>query len=159
MAHLYWPAMQKCHKYWRRQNIGARQDFTNFPQTLAVNISAHRRPFKNWCYSWPIQRLSHRSAAWPLSCPKWVMGSGGGGGAPCRTSFSCLDNHGRGQGKQNTGMGGMEEEGSRTLGNSVLRFPCPCFPLVWSPFPFLLLRPAGFDNKSAGDARNNPDES
>jgi hypothetical protein len=29
--------MQKRHKYWRRQNIGARQDFTDFRQTTAVN--------------------------------------------------------------------------------------------------------------------------
>jgi hypothetical protein len=46
-AHLYWLAMQKHHKYWRRQNIGACQDFTDFHHTLAVNISAHRRPIKN----------------------------------------------------------------------------------------------------------------
>jgi hypothetical protein len=39
---------RKCYKYWRRQNIGARQDFTDFRQTSAVNISAHRRPIKNW---------------------------------------------------------------------------------------------------------------
>ncbi len=54
-------------KYWRRQNVGASQDFTNFRQTSAVNISAHRRPVKKWWkqkaitmtvrnqffYSWP----------------------------------------------------------------------------------------------------------
>ena len=39
---------RKHHKYWRRQNIGACQDFTNFRQTIAVNISAHRLPTKNW---------------------------------------------------------------------------------------------------------------
>ncbi len=32
-AHLYRPAMQKHHKYWHQQNIGARQDFTDFRQT------------------------------------------------------------------------------------------------------------------------------
>ncbi len=48
LVHLYRPAMQKRHKYWRRQNVSARQDFTDFLQTLAVNISAHRRPIKNW---------------------------------------------------------------------------------------------------------------
>ena len=42
------PPCRKLHKYWRRQNIGARQDFTDFRQTSAVNISAHRRPIKNW---------------------------------------------------------------------------------------------------------------
>ncbi len=47
-AHLYRPAMQKHHKWWRRQNIDARQDFTDFRQTIAVNISAYRRPIKNW---------------------------------------------------------------------------------------------------------------
>jgi hypothetical protein len=41
------PPCRKCHKYWRRQNIGARQDFTDFRKTIAVNISAHRRPIKN----------------------------------------------------------------------------------------------------------------
>jgi hypothetical protein len=40
------PLCRKCHKYWGQQNIGARQDFTDFCQTLAVNISAHRHPFK-----------------------------------------------------------------------------------------------------------------
>ncbi len=45
---LYRPAMQKRHKYWCRKNVGTRQDFTDFPQTSAVNISAHRRPIKNW---------------------------------------------------------------------------------------------------------------
>jgi hypothetical protein len=35
-------------KYWRQENIGARKDFTDFRQTLAVNISAHGRPIKNW---------------------------------------------------------------------------------------------------------------
>ncbi len=58
---------RKRHKYWSRQNIGARQDFTDFRQTIAVNISANRRPIKNWwkqkvititvqyqfIYSWP----------------------------------------------------------------------------------------------------------
>jgi hypothetical protein len=31
--------MQECQKYWHRQNVGARQDFTNFHLTSAVNIS------------------------------------------------------------------------------------------------------------------------
>jgi hypothetical protein len=35
---------RKRHKYWRRQNIGGCQDFTDFHQTIAVNISAHRHP-------------------------------------------------------------------------------------------------------------------
>jgi hypothetical protein len=34
-------------KYWYRQNVGACQDFTDFRQTLAVNISSHRHPIKN----------------------------------------------------------------------------------------------------------------
>jgi hypothetical protein len=33
--------MPKVTKYWRQQNVGPRQDFTDFRQTLAVNISAH----------------------------------------------------------------------------------------------------------------------
>jgi hypothetical protein len=40
------PPHRKRHKYWRQQNIGARQDFTNFDQTIAVNISAQRCPIK-----------------------------------------------------------------------------------------------------------------
>ncbi len=39
---------RKRRKYWRQQNIGARQDFTDFRQTIAVNIFARRRPIKNW---------------------------------------------------------------------------------------------------------------
>ncbi len=42
------PPSRKRHKYWRRQNIGARQDFTDFCQTIAVNISAHKYPIKNF---------------------------------------------------------------------------------------------------------------
>jgi hypothetical protein len=42
------PPCQKVTKYWRQQNVGARQDFTDFRQTLAVNISAQRRPIKKW---------------------------------------------------------------------------------------------------------------
>ncbi len=34
-------------EYWGRQNIGTQQDFTNFRQTIAVCISAHRCPIKN----------------------------------------------------------------------------------------------------------------
>jgi hypothetical protein len=30
------------------KNIGARQDFTDFRQILAVNISSSRRPIKKW---------------------------------------------------------------------------------------------------------------
>ncbi len=41
---LYWPAMQKTSQILASTNIGTRQDFTNFRQTIAVNISAHRRP-------------------------------------------------------------------------------------------------------------------
>jgi hypothetical protein len=33
--------MQKGHKHWRQQNIGARQDFTDFCQTLADNINIY----------------------------------------------------------------------------------------------------------------------
>ncbi len=42
------PLCRKRHQYWCRQNIGARQDFTSFCQTIAVAISAHRHPIKNW---------------------------------------------------------------------------------------------------------------
>ncbi len=42
-------AARHAEKYWRRQNIGACQDFNNFRQTIAVNISDHRLPTKNWC--------------------------------------------------------------------------------------------------------------
>jgi hypothetical protein len=42
------PPSRKGHKYWRRQNIGARQDFTDFCQATAVNISAQGRPIKKW---------------------------------------------------------------------------------------------------------------
>jgi hypothetical protein len=43
------PPCRKRHKYWRPQNISTRfqQDFTDFGQTITVNISAHRRPIKN----------------------------------------------------------------------------------------------------------------
>jgi hypothetical protein len=43
---LYQPACKKRHKYWRPQNIGVRQDFTDFRQIKAVYISAHRHPIK-----------------------------------------------------------------------------------------------------------------
>jgi hypothetical protein len=45
---LFQLAMQKRHKYWCRHNIGARQDFTSFRQTIAVTISANRCSIKNW---------------------------------------------------------------------------------------------------------------
>ncbi len=38
----------KYHKFWRRQNICVCLKFTDFRQTIAVYISAHRRPFKKW---------------------------------------------------------------------------------------------------------------
>ncbi len=46
-AYCTGPPCWKCHKYWRQQNIGTQQDFTDFCQTVAANISAHRRPTKN----------------------------------------------------------------------------------------------------------------
>jgi hypothetical protein len=39
---------EKRHQYWRRQDILACQDFTDFRHTIVVYISAHRRPAKNW---------------------------------------------------------------------------------------------------------------
>ncbi len=42
-----WPC-RKRHKFWRQKNIGVRLNFTDFRQTMAVFISAHRRPIKNW---------------------------------------------------------------------------------------------------------------
>ncbi len=47
-AYCTGPPCRKRHKYWSRKNIGARQDFTDFRQTIAVYISAHRRSIKNW---------------------------------------------------------------------------------------------------------------
>ncbi len=47
-AYCTGPPCRKRHKYWHQQNIGARQDCTDFHQTIAVNSSAHRRPTKNW---------------------------------------------------------------------------------------------------------------
>ncbi len=38
----------KCQKTWRRQNIAGCLKFTDFRQTIAVHISAHRRPIKKW---------------------------------------------------------------------------------------------------------------
>ncbi len=55
------PPCRKRHKYWRRQSIGACQDFTDFHQTIAVNISAHRRPIKNWWKQKVITPLSNIS--------------------------------------------------------------------------------------------------
>ncbi len=43
-AYCNGPPCRKCHKYWCQQNIGTHQDFTDFRQTIAVNISAHRCP-------------------------------------------------------------------------------------------------------------------
>ena len=71
------------------------QDFTDFCQTLAVNISAPRRPYQKlvkaksnhhhcpisvFLLMTSIQRPSQRSTTEPLSCPKWGMGEGGEGG-------------------------------------------------------------------------------
>ncbi len=42
------PKCRKHHKYRRWQNIGARQDFTAFHQTIAVYTFAHRHPIKDW---------------------------------------------------------------------------------------------------------------
>jgi hypothetical protein len=87
------PPCRKRHKYWRPQNISTRfqQDFTDFGQTIAVNISAHKRPIKNqklvkaksnhnhcpisvFLLITSIQRPSQRPTSEPLSCPKWGMG-------------------------------------------------------------------------------------
>ncbi len=38
---------RKRHKFWRRQNIDVRLKFTDFHQTIAVYLSAHRRPIKS----------------------------------------------------------------------------------------------------------------
>jgi hypothetical protein len=40
------PQIRKCKKFCRRQNISTCQDFSDFRQTIAVNISAHRRENK-----------------------------------------------------------------------------------------------------------------
>ncbi len=47
LAYCTGPPCRKHHKYWQRQTIGTPQDFTDFCQTIAVNISAHRRLTKN----------------------------------------------------------------------------------------------------------------
>ncbi len=38
----------KRHKFWLRQNISVHLKFTDFRQTTAVCISAHRHPIKKW---------------------------------------------------------------------------------------------------------------
>jgi hypothetical protein len=45
---LYRPAMQKMSQILAPTKYRRLQDFTHFRQTIAVNISAHRRPTKNW---------------------------------------------------------------------------------------------------------------
>ncbi len=45
---LYRPPCWKRHKFWRRQNTVVRLKFTDFCQTIAVLITAHRRPTKMW---------------------------------------------------------------------------------------------------------------
>ncbi len=94
LPHCTSPPCKKRHKYWHWQNIGARQDFTDFRQTIAVTISAHRRPIKNWwkqkvvtitvqyqfLYSRPSkQRPSQRSTAEGSVHSKGTGPRGGGG--------------------------------------------------------------------------------
>jgi len=49
---LYRLIVPACHaensKILAQQNIGVRLKFTDFRQTIAVYISAHRRPIKKW---------------------------------------------------------------------------------------------------------------
>ncbi len=93
LAYCTKPPCRKRHKYCRRQNIDARQDFTNFRQTIAVNISAHNisaykkmvkaRSDHHLC---PISvlitsklRPSQRSNVEVSECSKGVWVAGGGG--------------------------------------------------------------------------------
>ncbi len=46
-AYCTGPPCRKRHKFWPRRNIGVRLKFTDFRQTIAVYISAHRRPIKS----------------------------------------------------------------------------------------------------------------
>jgi hypothetical protein len=88
------PPCRKCHKYWCRQNICG-QDFTDFRQTIAVNISVHRHPYqklikaKSNHHHCPISiflpitsilRPSQISNSEVSQCPKWGRSHGGGGG-------------------------------------------------------------------------------
>ncbi len=87
------PPCRNVTKYWRRQNIGAHQNFTDFRQTLPVNISAHRRPIKNrkkqkvititvqyqFFYSWPPYRGHHEVPLFRLRTVPNGVGVGGGG--------------------------------------------------------------------------------
>ncbi len=93
-AHLYWPAMQKRHKYWCRQNIGARQDFTDFCQNFCQYLcsqASYQKLVKQkaititvqcqFFYSWPPYRGRHRYPRCRLMAVP--MGKGclvGGGG-------------------------------------------------------------------------------
>ncbi len=91
------PAMQKMSQLLAStKNIGSCQDFTNFSQTIAVNISAHRRHIKNWwkqkvitltvqyqfTYSWPPNWSRHIDPMLrSLSVQKGYGWQGGGGGS------------------------------------------------------------------------------
>ncbi len=88
------PQCRKCPKLWRRQNISVRLKFTNFHQTIAVKISAPKRPVKKtvkvkngqarlFCKLPPRasrSRSSWRSAVSSAGDLKWYDPAGGRGG-------------------------------------------------------------------------------
>ncbi len=91
-AYCTGPPCRKRHKFWPRRNIGVRLKFTDFHQTIAVCISAHRRPIKSgenkkWSPSLStISLYTHilkfedvlEIHSWGLRLLKWGVGGRGG---------------------------------------------------------------------------------
>jgi hypothetical protein len=83
-AHLYRPAMQKHHKHWHQQNIGARQDFrfspnfssqylcsqASYQKLVQAKSNHHHCPISVFLLMTYIQRPPQRCTTWPLSCHK-----------------------------------------------------------------------------------------
>jgi hypothetical protein len=83
----------------------------SYQKLVKAKSDDHHHPISVFLLLTSIRRASQRSSVWAKKCPKWGRGEGEGG-APCHTSFSYLDNHGRRQGKHVAG------DGSHTHDNS-----------------------------------------